>query len=194
MNNIEVKIHLDKFQPRHKINRLEFKHGMANTPAYKIWSGLFTRCYNVNAKTYKYYGAKGIKVCSEWRTFEGFYRDMGERPVMLQLDRIDPNGHYEKNNCRWITKYENISRIKTSTLKEMVGKRFGKWLVIERDSNVNKCHAYYVCKCDCGVIETKSGGELRLGRTTQCLSCKKDSHRGWGLRYKAKQLSQVIHE
>jgi hypothetical protein len=63
---------------------------------------MWYRCTNPKHKHYKYYGGRGIKVCEEWMRFENFLADMGERPEGLTLDRRDPNGDYEKDNCRWV--------------------------------------------------------------------------------------------
>lgn len=85
------------------------KHNMANTRLYSCWVGIKTRCNNPKSKAYKRYGARGIKVCEEWNnSFERFclwamangYNDD------LTLDRIDVNGNYEPNNCRWISMQE----------------------------------------------------------------------------------------
>lgn len=82
------------------------KHGMLYSPAYHSWHGMLQRCGNPNASFYAYYGGRGITVCEEWKTFVGFYRDMGDRPQGTTLDRIDSNGNYCKGNCKWSTKKE----------------------------------------------------------------------------------------
>ena len=69
-------------------------HGMSNTKIYEVWHGMVARCHSPSAGNYKYYGAVGIGVCSEWRTFENFYKDMGDVPYGLTLDRINPTLHY----------------------------------------------------------------------------------------------------
>jgi predicted SprT family Zn-dependent metalloprotease len=91
-----------------RCNRCRVKtHGMSSTSTFRIWTGILRRCLNKNFKNYKYYGGRGIKVCKRWLKFENFYKDMGERPLNLQIDRIDNDGHYEPGNCRWVTSRVN---------------------------------------------------------------------------------------
>ena len=73
---------------------------------YRIWWGMMNRCYNPSFRFYNYYGGRGIIVCKEWHDFFKFVEDMGERPENLTLDRIDPDGNYCKENCRWATMKE----------------------------------------------------------------------------------------
>lgn len=82
-------------------------HGMYGTPAYNSWISMKKRCYYKNHVGFKHWGGRGIQVCDEWRnSFENFYRDMGDRPEGCSLDRIDNDGDYYKENCRWASETE----------------------------------------------------------------------------------------
>lgn len=109
-------------------------HGMTNKTEYQIWRDLKQRCKNPNDNQYKYYGARGIYVSEEWEKFENFYRDMGDRPSnKYSIERIDNNGPYCKENCKWATSKEQNNN-KSSNLPPVTingeTKKISEWLEI----------------------------------------------------------------
>src|SRR5690606_9739947 len=84
-------------------------HGMSGTRLYTIWKNMKQRCYNPKRNRYKWYGAKGVKVCDEWHDFVPFMEwsyDNGYEDGLV-LDRLSSEGNYEPSNCRWVTEGEN---------------------------------------------------------------------------------------
>ena len=98
-------------------NTRNVKHNLTYTRLYKTWTNMKGRCYNKKDKNYKHYGGRGIKICDEWRNnFINFYNwsiTHGYRDD-LTIDRIDVNGNYEPENCRFITIKEQQSNKRNS--------------------------------------------------------------------------------
>lgn len=91
-----------------KGNKYAERHGMHNTKTYHSWEQMKQRCLNPKATRYPTYGGVGITICERWSEFKNFYEDMGIRPAGTTLDRINPYGNYEPNNCRWATYKEQV--------------------------------------------------------------------------------------
>lgn len=91
---------------------------------YNSWAAMLQRCTNPSATKYSRYGAMGITVCDEWRSFDVFLSDMGERPEGMTLDRIDGNLGYSKDNCMWATPLKQSSHLKNNVLISYRGEYF----------------------------------------------------------------------
>jgi hypothetical protein len=118
---------------KERIIAVKTTHGLSRTLEYSIWYGMIGRCQNPNHSNYSYYGGRGIKVCNRWRGdsgFQNFIDDLGPRPSdNHSIDRIDVNGDYCPENCRWATIAMQATNKRNSRYLEYNGKTqtVGQW-------------------------------------------------------------------
>lgn len=96
-------------------------HGMTGTKVYRAWQAMLNRCRNKNLPQYKDWGGRGIRVCKRWHRFENFLEDMGEPANNQSLDRVDNDGGYSKDNCRWATKKEQVRNKRSNRIIKFNG-------------------------------------------------------------------------
>ena len=98
------------------------RHGHAvnrkSSPEYTSWVQMRARCNNPKNVNFPWWGARGIRVCDYWDTFENFLSDMGPRPIGKSLDRINNEGHYVPSNCRWATPKEQANNRRDNKCKK----------------------------------------------------------------------------
>lgn len=104
------------------------KNRPSSHPLYRCWASMKNRCYNPKDKrNYEDYGSRGIKVCDRWLGENGFWNfveDMGEKPRGYSIDRIDVNGDYEPDNCRWASPKEQAYNRRNSLTFVIDGKKY----------------------------------------------------------------------
>lgn len=109
---------------RREFVRPNTTHGMSDSVEYRIWQGMLNRCRNRKMTNYHRYGGRGIEVCERWRnSFRAFMSDMGPRPSdSHSIDRVNVNGNYEPENCRWATHVQQARNRSTARLLTHGGK------------------------------------------------------------------------
>ena len=95
--------------------------GSSKHPLYSTWNGMMNRCHNPKFCDFATWGGRGIDVCPEWHNFTCFVKDMHPKPTLThEIDRVDNNKGYSKENCRWVTRKEN-TRNKRNTRYITIG-------------------------------------------------------------------------
>lgn len=97
-------------------------HGASKTREYTSWKSMRKRCLNPNEPKYPSYGGRGVTISTRWDNFEAFLEDMGPRPLGCTLDRIDCNGNYSAENCRWASPVEQANNKRSNRLVAANGK------------------------------------------------------------------------
>lgn len=100
------------------------RHGLTKTPEYFAWRSMRHRCLNPKDKAYHKYGGRGISISPRWESFLAFLNDMGPRPMGKSLDRIDNQGGYSKENCRWATRFEQTNNRRTNSHIFLYGQKY----------------------------------------------------------------------
>jgi hypothetical protein len=138
-------------EKRRKLNTKEKKF-------ITVWLNMKDRCYNKEAVSYYSHGGRGIKICERWQDFKNFYKDMYDSyEIDLQIDRVDNNSDYQKENCKWSTKKEqaNNKRNNRKITYQGITKTMAQWiekLGLKRSTveqrfyvykwNIEKCFEY----------------------------------------------------
>lgn len=140
------------------------RNGRTDHPLFPTWAGMLHRCYNDSSPAFRYYGARGIKVCERWQDFDAFVEDMGDRPEGATLDREKNNGNYEPENCRWATALQQARNTRANRPLTMNGET--KLLTDWAD--------------DLGMSYTTLWSRLKRGWTVEAALTEKKRHWGRG--------------
>ncbi len=154
------------------------KHGMGNTPPYKAWGHARARTTDPLNKAWADYGGRGIKFCKEWDdSFETFWEDMCSTWAPgLTLDRIDVDGHYCKENCRWTTfsVQDHNKRKRSGCSSKFLGvalhKATGKWQAVITASGKSEYFGVFTSEQDAALAYDNRSEELygdRPNKTTK---------------------------
>lgn len=127
-------------------------HGMSNTPMYRLWWGMVSRCNHPKTRSYELYGGRGIQVCERWLVFENFYADMGDRPEGMTIERRDTDGPYAKENCYWATNAQQQRNRRNNVRVDWGG---ATWILRDLCDHLGiySTHLYRVMRRGCTLVE-----------------------------------------
>jgi hypothetical protein len=142
------------------------KGGLSQSRLYNTWLHMKGRCYRKTDEHFKYYGARGIKMCDQWKEDFNSFREWSLSngyKAGLTIDRINNNGDYEPSNCRWVSMKDQCNNRRSNILVTINGvtHNIQEWSEI---SGVKYHTVYRRFKCGWTGIELLKGGVLVLGR------------------------------
>ena len=150
-------------QNKNLIGAAQRTHGMADTVEFTAWKHMKARCLLKTRNDYHNYGGRGISFCARWLKFENFFEDMGKRPCGMSLDRIDVNGDYCKENCRWATPRQQANNTRTN-----------HWVTAQGRTQTTAMWAH-----ELGMKPDTLRHRLRKGMTPErAVSCRNLRHKG----------------
>lgn len=185
------------------------RHGLSNHPLYRVWNGMKQRCKNPHDDFFYCYGARGIKVCSDWsENFKNFYKWAVENGYHkgLTIDRKDTDGDYCPDNCRWVTMREQQSNKRSNVIVEdgdekitlaEAARRYGitpstAWLRLHRGKNVCApltVRNFPVERNDGTIFKSMSEAARKSGTTSSKVSAVCSGKRARANGYKFRRIS-----
>lgn len=158
-----------------KVRQMRTTHGMSSTRVHSIWKGMIARSKDTKGSRAKDYALRGISVEESWMKFENFYKDMGDPPEGMSLDRINNNKGYSKENCRWATlSQQQSNRRQKNSTSGRIGVNWDKktcsWKVRLRVNKVDIWLGRYEEYDEaCRVIEESELKHLGYSRRDYCV-------------------------
>lgn len=110
-----------------QIRERSVKHGDFGTKLYGVWAAIKRRCYNQNSRYYHEYGGRGITVCDRWKDDYSYFKEWSlahDYKEGLSIDRVDTNGNYSPDNCRWVSMKEQQNNRRNNIKLAYEGKEY----------------------------------------------------------------------